>query len=192
MLHLHQPTDEGWFDRIEPHLNTVLLDHAHLEKRAASAAMSMMFRYTDKPDLARALAEVVHEEIEHFTQMLDILADRGVAYENIEPASYAGRLMKKTARKDPDALLDKLLVSSLIEARSCERFKILSERIEAAELAEFYRELMVSEARHHTLYTGIARQLFPEDRVDQRLEELAQLEWDAIRQSTEAPRLHSF
>lgn len=192
MLHLHKPTDEGWFDRVEPHLDTILLDHAHLEKRAASAAMSMMFRYTDKPDLARALAEVVHEEVEHFTQMLDILADRGVAYESIEPASYAGRLMKQTAKKDPDALLDKLIVSSLIEARSCERFRLLADRLDDPELAEFYRELMVSEARHHTLYTNIARELFDTERVNRRLDELARIEWEALTASTEAPRLHSF
>jgi tRNA-(ms[2]io[6]A)-hydroxylase len=192
MLHLHKPTDSGWFGRIEPHLDTVLLDHAHLEKRAASAAMSMMFRYTDKPNLARALAEVVHEEVEHFTRMLDILDDRGVAYESIEPASYAGRLMKQTAKSDPDALLDKLIVSSLIEARSCERFQILAECVDDDSLADFYHELMVSEARHHTLYTNIARELFPTERVETRLDELAQLEWDALAASTEAPRLHSF
>lgn len=192
MLHLHQSTDKGWFDRIAPHLNTVLLDHTHLEKRAASAAMNMMFRYTKHTELARALAEVVHEEMEHFTQMLDILEDRGVTYDKMEPADYAGILMKATTKQDPDALLDKLLVSSLIEARSCERFGILADRIDDSELADFYRDLMVSEARHHTLYTNIARKIFEAERVAERLDELARVEWDAIKASTGKPRLHSF
>ncbi len=192
MLHLHKPTDAGWFGRIEPHLDTILLDHTHLEKRAASAAMSMMFRYTDKPELAKLLAEVVHEELDHFTQMLDILAERGVAYEPIEPASYAARLMRQTAKKDPDALLDKLLVSSLIEARSCERFQVLAENVDDVELRDFYADLMVSEARHHTLYTNLAREMFDAETVRSRLDELAKLEWRALSEATEAPRLHSF
>lgn len=192
MLHLAAPTDDGWFDRIRDHIPTILLDHTHLEKRAGSTAMSMIFRYADKPSIARALSEVVIEEMTHFTRMVDVLEAREIDLVRLEPAPYAGHLAKHARKQDPDALMDKLLVASLIEARSCERFQILADRVEDEELATLYAELYKDEARHHTLYTSLARQIFDPDEVNERLDELAALEVEALEQSAGLPRLHSF
>lgn len=192
MLHLAAPTDPGWFARIQPHLHDILLDHTHLEKRAASTAMSMLFRYADKPALAKSLGEVVQEEMEHFVRMVNVLEAYEIPLVRMEPAPYAGKLAKHARKKDPEALLDKLLVASLIEARSCERFQILAANVDDPFLATLYAELYRDEARHHTLYTGLARELFDPDEVTQRLDELAALEVQAIAHSDGAPRLHSF
>ena len=192
MLHLAAPTDEGWFERVREHLPVLLLDHTHLEKRAGSTALSMLFRYPERPTLARRLGEVVQEEMEHFVRMVGVLEARDIALRRLEPAPYAGELVGAARRQDPEALLDKLLVAALIEARSCERFQILAERIEDPELAALYAELYADEARHHTLYTSLARELFDPDEVDARLDELAAAELEALRASAGLPRLHSW
>ncbi len=192
MLHLAAPTDAGWYARIAPHLPTLLIDHAHLEKRAASTAMSMIFRYSDQHELARALAEVVHEELEHFTRMLGLLEARGLSLVRLEPAPYAAKLASHARKGDPEALLDRLLIASLIEARSCERFQILAAQVEDAELGQFYAELYRDEARHHTLYTNLAREQFGHEVVSARLDELAAYEVEALKQSAGEPRLHAW
>lgn len=192
MLNLAAPTDPEWFDRIEPELDKILLDHTHLEKRAASTAMSMIFRYSGREGLPRVLSSIVREEMEHFEQMLDVLDDQGVAFARLEPAPYAKKLVKNIRTHEPETLLDKLLVAGLIEARSCERFKILSERLDQPELAAYYAELFESEARHYTIYTDLARRYFPAETVKNRLEEMAEAEVDALRASAGLARLHSW
>lgn len=192
MLHLAAPTDAGWFDRVCADLDTILVDHTHLEKRAASNALSMIFRYIERLDLVRALSEIVHEEMEHFTQMLDVLEARGIYFDRLSPAPYAATLVGHARRDEPDALLDKLLISGLIEARSCERFQILAARLEDRELADFYADLARQEAVHHVTYTNLARQYFGEEVVKTRLQELAQKESEALAAGRGEPRLHSF
>ena len=195
MLHLSAPTDAGWFERVKHHLPTLLLDHTHLEKRAGSTAMSMIFRYADQATLAKALGEVVQEEMDHFVRMVNVLEERNITLERLEPSGYAASLAKNTRKKDPEALLDKLIVAALIEARSCERFQILAENLkdDEPELAELYAELYKDEARHHTLYTRLAYQIFDRDEVSTRLKELADLEVKALQDAgTKPPRLHSF
>jgi tRNA 2-(methylsulfanyl)-N6-isopentenyladenosine37 hydroxylase len=190
MLHLKKATAPDWFDRISSDLDSVLIDHTHLEKRAASTALAMVFRYTGRPNLARRVGDVVREEMEHFLLMLDVLERRGVEFIRLDPAPYAASLASHCRRDEPHALLDKLLVAAFIEARSCERFRILSERLEDPELQTLYADLFESEARHHTLYTGLARDYFPETVVTERLEELAELELLALAKGTDQIRLH--
>ena len=192
MLNLASDTDAGWFDRVADHLDVILVDHCHLEKRAASNALNMIFRYTGREGLPRALSSVVTEEMEHFEMMLDVLDARGVEFVRLTPGPYAAHLLEAARRQEPKAFLDRLLVAALIEARSCERFKILSERLDDPKLVEFYADLVISEARHHTLYTGMARQFFPADEVKERLHELAEIEAEAIEKSRGEPRLHSW
>ena len=192
MLHLKTATDPGWFARIADDLDIILLDHTHLEKRAGSTAMSMIFRYADKPALARGLAEVVQEEMEHFVRMVDVLEERGVAMRRLHPSTYASSLAAHARKHDPDALLDKLLVASLIEARSCERFQILAQQLPDPKLATLYDDLYRDEARHHTLYAGLAREIFGDEVTHDRLDVLATAEVQALKEATGEPRLHSF
>lgn len=192
MLNLAAPTDPEWFDRIEPHLDTILIDHTHLEKRAASTALSMIFRYTGREALPQTLSGIVREEMEHFEQMLDVLASRGVELARLDPAPYAKKLVKNIRTHEPETLLDKLLVAGLIEARSCERFKILAERLDDRDLADYYGELFESEARHYTVYTDLARRYFPQETVKARLQEMAQAELEALQASRGMARLHSW
>lgn len=191
MLHLQEPTDSGWYDRVRDHLPTIMVDHAHLEKRAASTALNLIFRYTSRMDLVRGLTQVVQEEMEHFDQVLDLLDERDIDFIKLTPAPYAQHLVGSLSKQEPQALLDRLVASAFIEARSCERFQILGENVEDEALAAFYTDLAAQEARHHTLYTTIARTHFGKDVVDARLLELGEIEAQAVRAGTE-PRLHSF
>lgn len=192
MLNLAEPTDDGWYERVRDHLDTILIDHAHLEKRAASTALSMIFRYTGRAGLARQLSAVVQEEMDHFSRMLDVLEARGVELIRLDPAPYASKLVKAVRTDEPNTFLDKLLVAGLIEARSCERFAILSEQVEDKALAAFYRELFETEAMHYTLYTNLARDHFSKAVVKERLKELAMVEVEALRAGGDTPRLHSY
>jgi len=192
MLSLAVPTDEGWFDRVVDHLDTILIDHCHLEKRAASNALNLIFRYTGRDTLPRALSEVVREEMDHFEMMLDVLDERGVEFIRLTPSAYASHLKDAIRRQEPGSFLDRLLMAGLIEARSCERFQVLSERLEDPNLAQLYADLVISEARHHTLYVNLARKFYDHDEVKSRLNELAAVEAEAIQLSTKEPRLHSF
>ena len=192
MLHLAEPTRPEWFESIEPHLDLILIDHAHLEKRAASTALSMIFHYTGLEGVPRRLSDVVQEEMEHFTRMLDLLDARGVELIRLDPAPYAKELVREIRNHEPERFLDRMLVAALIEARSCERFSVLAENLDDPRLKEFYYELFESEARHYTLYTGIARLHFPEEVVKVRLKELATLEVQALRKGQDLPRLHSY
>lgn len=192
MLHLASRTDDSWFERISDDLESVLIDHTHLEKRAASTALAMIFRYTSRRRLARELSQVVREEMEHFEQMLDVLDDRGIEFARLDPAPYAKELVRNVRTHEPETLLDKLLVAALIEARSCERFQVLAQKLDDPELADFYADLATQEARHHTLYTGLAREYFDADAVRRRLDELADAEVAALEASEGLPRLHSW
>lgn len=192
MLHLAAPTDSGWFDRVRDHLDLLLIDHTHLEKRAGSNAMNMVFRYARFGKLVRALSGVVHEEMDHFVRMMDVLDARGLEFSKLEPAPYATTLAESARKAEPHQLLDRLLVASLIEARSCERFQILADSVDDAALRDLYADLYKDEARHHTLYTSLARDQFSADEVRVRLDELAEAEVAALRASAGLPRLHSW
>ena len=192
MLNLAEPTRPEWFDSVVNHLDLLLIDHAHLEKRAASTALSMIFHYTGMEGVPRGLSDVVQEEMEHFTRMLDLLEKREIELIRLDPAPYAKELVRAIRTHEPERFLDRMLVAALIEARSCERFSVLAERLDDPELVAFYSDLFESEARHYTLYTGIARLHFSEEVVKTRLQELARLEVEALKKGQDLPRLHSY
>jgi len=175
MLHLAAPTRESWLGEATADPETLLLDHAHCEKKAAGTALNLMFRYADQPFLQRPLSELAREELEHFELVMDVLRDRGWAFRKLRAGGYGARLMEGVRRGEPQRLLDTLLVCALIEARSCERMKLLSEGFldTDPELAELYRSLLASEARHFSLYTDLAAQRFGRDAVKERLPVLA-------------------
>ena len=193
MLHLCSKTSTRWFPRVRKHLDEVLLDHAHCEKKAAGAAIKLLFSYPHHRFLQEPLAELAREELEHFQQVLGRLDRRGIRYETLKPSPYGMALHSNTRRDEPDRLVDVLLISALIEARSCERFQILGEalREEDPELAALYRSLLACEAKHHGVYVELAAELVERSELEARLEELARAEAEIISRPCEWVRLHA-
>ena len=191
MLNLAAPTRPDWLEEARADIDTVLLDHAHCEKKAASTAMNLIFRYVEEPGLMAPLSALAREELGHFELMLKVLAERGVSFRRIEPSPYAGQLLKAVRKDEPHRLLDTLLCCSLIEARSCERMKLLAESLEDAKIAGLYRSLLASEARYHHGYVEMAMERFGRDATRARLAELAAHE--AVILETPGPvlRMHS-
>ncbi len=191
MLHLQSDTPPAWLEAVAADPELLLLDHAHCEKKAASTAINLMFRYADKPGIVRAMSALAQEELRHFDEVLDLLAARGRSFERLDPSPYAGRLLAGARKEEPQRLLDALLCCALIEARSCERMKRLAEGLADPELATLYKGLLASEARHFQTYVDLALEHFPEAEVRQRLAELAAHEARVLVGSGEPPRMHS-
>jgi tRNA 2-(methylsulfanyl)-N6-isopentenyladenosine37 hydroxylase len=191
MLHLQSRTDARWLGQVDAHLDEILIDHAHCEKKAAGTALNLIFHYVEDVELCREMTEIVNEELEHFHLVLDLLARRGVRFRRLKPSQYGRKLNDLVCKQEPQRAVDRLLVAGLIEARSCERFQALSEHVEDAELAAFYRSLFESEARHHAAYTQLAMHFAPEQEVMRRLDELAAAEAAIIGAGEDLPRMHS-
>ena len=195
VLHLASQTEAEWgrwaIDNIDP----ILLDHAHCEKKAASNAVNLIFRYTDQAELMAPLSALAREELEHFELVMEHLARRGITFARQYPSPYAGELMKACRAEEPARLLDTLLCASLIEARSCERMQhvhcaLADAGIDPA-LTELYAGLLASEARHHATYVDLARQHAPDEDVPARLAELAAHEAAVVAALPHEPRLHN-
>lgn len=191
MLRLAAPTRPGWIDEAVAHVDEVLVDHAHCEKKAAATAVGFLFRYPQHTALLAPLSALAREELEHFELVLDVLHRRGVRFEKQLPSPYAERLHVAVRRVEPDRLLDSLLACALIEARSCERMKLLADHLPDAELAGLYRSLLASEARHFQLYVELASELCGRDATRTRLGELAEHEAACLVEPGPEPRVHS-
>jgi len=191
MLRLARPTDPSWAERVLPDLDEVLVDHAHLEKKAASTALNLMFRYPQDQGLMLPLSELAREELRHFEAVLSWLERRGVSFRALVPSAYAKELHGAVRRQEPHRLLDTLLICALIESRSCERMKLLAEALPEGELKVFYRSLLESEAHHHALYVDLAIERFGKVEALGRLAELAVHESDVIEGLPREARLHS-
>ena len=191
MLHLHCDTPVRWLGQVDSDLESILIDHAHCEKKAAGTALNLIFAYVEDVELCRAMTEIVNEELEHFHMVLGLLDRRNIRFRRLMPSSYGRELNDLVRKQEPQRAVDRLLVAGLIEARSCERFHVLAQHVQDAELAEFYRSLFESEARHHTTYTRLAKNFAPDVEVVRRLEELAAAEAAIITRGEELPRMHS-
>ncbi|MFN9879927.1 MAG: tRNA isopentenyl-2-thiomethyl-A-37 hydroxylase MiaE, partial [Planctomycetota bacterium] len=142
-------------------------------------------------ELCRELAVIVNEELAHFQQVLDLLEKRNIRFGRLVPGGYGRQLNDLVRKFEPHRAIDRLLVASLIEARSCERFDLLARHVEDPELRDFYASLFESEARHHTTYVRMAKYFGDDADVKQRLEELAALEAEIIHRGDPLPRMHS-
>ncbi len=197
MLHLAAPTAPQWAPWALSQLDEILLDHAHCEKKAASTAVNLIFRYQDKRPLMVPLARLAREELAHFELVLEHVDRRGGVFERQHPSGYAPELMKVVRRKEPLRLIDTLLCCAMIEARSCERMQLLAEALEAdgrdPELTGLYRGLLASEARHHSTYLDVLRalELLEEEPLRERLGEVAAFEAEVIAALPGEARLHS-
>lgn len=191
MLQLQSATSRRWLDSVLENLPELLIDHAHCEKKAASTAMNLLFAYVDREELALEMAEIVVEELAHFRLVLELLRRRGIPFRRLKPSNYGGALADLVRRQEPQRAVDRLLIAGLIEARSCERFRILKEEVADDDLSEFYGGLFESEARHHATYVRLAGLFAPEKDVADRLQELGLAEAEIIAQGDPFPRMHS-
>jgi tRNA-(ms[2]io[6]A)-hydroxylase len=191
MLSLQSHTAQRWLQQIDTGLDEILIDHAHCEKKAAGTAMNLIFAYVEHELLCREMIEIVNEELDHFRQVLDLLASRGIRFRRLTPSSYGRRLNDLVRKFEPQRAVDRLLVAGLIEARSCERFDLLRRHGPDTQLAEFYESLFESEARHHSTYVRLAKTFASEQDVTQRLHELAAAEAEIIAEGDPLPRMHS-
>lgn len=199
MLHLASTTAPQWCERALAEIDELLLDHAHCEKKAASTALSLIFRYPERAALITPLSELAREELDHFEQVVALLRARGREFERLTPSPYAAKLMQAVRTHEPARLLDTLLCCALIEARSCERMQVLARAFESRvdqpgmrELFELYDGLLASEARHFATYVDLARRcgLVDEDALLGRLRELAEHEAEVLRAATGSARMH--
>jgi tRNA-(ms[2]io[6]A)-hydroxylase len=185
------PTPERWLAQVSAHLDELLIDHAHCEKKAAGVAMNLLFAYVDRVELVRALSEIVQEELGHFHLVLNLLERRGIRFRKLPASAYAGRLHALASKQEPMRAVDRLLIAALIEARSCERFALLRDGLADAELASFFGSLFESEARHHVTYVRLAKLFAEDETVDARLDELANEEARLVEAGEPLPRVHS-
>ena len=190
MLPLRTPTDPRWLELAVAHFDEVLVDHAHCEKKAAASAMALVSAYPDHDVLIKRLARLAHEELRHFRQVYDRISARGLVLGKDEGDPYVQELIRLVRTTPNERRTDRLLVSALIEARSCERLTLLGEGLPDEELRAFYRTLARAEGGHYTLFVDLAELYDEPSRVQTRLAELADAESAIVRRLPVRPRIH--
>jgi tRNA-(ms[2]io[6]A)-hydroxylase len=170
MLGLKLKTDPRWVTIVESNIEEILTDHAWCEQKAATNVITLITQNSEHEELVTALLEIAKEELEHFQMVHNIIKERGLTLGRERKDHYVNELFKflKKDGSRNEAFVDRLLFSAMIEARSCERFKVLSQNIQDPELAKFYKDLMISEAGHYTTFLGFARKYSEKVDVDKR------------------------
>jgi len=191
VLNLDSDTSARWLVQALANLDDILVDHAHCEKKAAGAAIRLLFRYPEHGFLQEPLSQLAREELEHFERVLGALQQRGMPFGRQRPSAYGGKLHALVRQGEPDRLVDLLLVCALIEARSCERFKLLAGAVPDPDLSALYAELLACEARHHQTYVELAGRLQSPSVVRERLACLAREEAAILAEPTPLARLHA-
>ncbi len=185
MFRLKLPTDPRWANIAEGNLEEILSDHAWCEQKAATNATHLIIQNSEKPELVSAMLEISIEEMEHFKMVHDIILERGYEFKRERKDDYVGELAKYMKQNSDGSresgLIERLLFAAMIEARSCERFRVLSDNIEDQKLAKFYRDLMESEANHYTVFIGFARKYAETIDVEKRWEEWLEHEAEIIK-----------
>ena len=192
MLGLKFETSTSWVEVAKNGLEQVFTDHAFAEQKAASNAVSIIINYSEETELVRAMSDIAIEEMEHFKMVHEFMVARGMVLGREEKNDYAKHLhsfFPKTKDRT-DALIQRLLIAAMIEARSCERFKVFSENIQDKELADFYRDLMVSEANHYVLFLNFARTFGERNEVDKKWNELLEFEAEIMRDLGTTETIH--
>jgi len=192
MLKLKLPTDPRWVNLAENNIEEILTDHAFCEQKAASTAISLLVTYPEHSELVTEMAALAREEMSHFEMVHKRLLERGFVLGRERKDEYVARINQffpKTGDRD-ERLINRLLIAALIEARSCERFKVLSENISDQELSDFYRKLMVSEANHYTMFLRLARKYGKREEVDSKWEDLLEYEGEVIRDFGKKEHIH--
>jgi tRNA-(ms[2]io[6]A)-hydroxylase len=188
---LAAPTRREWLEQVCAAPDLLLIDHAHCERKAAGAALQLMFRYPSDGDLARVLSPLAREELEHFERVQALLDRRGIPLRPLAAPPYGAALARLVRRQEPGRMLDSLLVAGLIEARSHERMALLAAHSPDAELRSLYGELLASEARHFGIYWVLCERRWPRQAVIERLQVLAAEEAALLSRLHPQPRMHS-
>lgn len=193
VLGLELPTDPRWINIAEKNIEDILVDHAYCEQKAASSCISLIISYPEKKNLVEALTPVVAEEWSHFERVLEQLKKRGYQLGFQRKDEYVEQLQKivKKGGNRNQQLVEKLLMNALIEARSCERFRLLWKEIGDAELSKFYYELMVSEAGHYRNFLLLAKEFMDEAEVERRWREILSEEAEIVKNlAVRGDRIH--
>jgi len=192
MLGLKLPTDPRWADIAEKNIEEILIDHAWCEQKAASTAISLIINYPEYTDLVKEMTLLAQEEMSHFKLVHDKMIERGYTLGWHRSDAYVKELLaffpKGGSRQTQ--LIHRLLYAALIEARSCERFKLLSTQLEEQELRNFYRKLMESEANHYTMFLKFARQYGARKEVDQKWQDLLDFEAKIMQSFSQGDGIH--
>ena len=192
MLGLKLPSDPRWVNIAEKNLNEILSDHAFCEQKAASTAISLIVSFPEYTELVQEMISLVEEEISHFKMVHDLIIERGYSLGRDRKDEYVSKLLRffpKGGSRNTQ-LVHRLLLAALIEARSCERFRLLSEKLEDKKLANFYKKLMISEANHYTLFLSLARKYGEINDVNQKWNSLLEFEKEIIKKLTNSHTIH--
>lgn len=193
MLRLQLPTDPRWVNIVKKNIDEILTDHAYCEQKAANSAISIIIGFPEKSELVTAMINLAEEEISHFKMVHQLILKRGFSLGRERKDEYVRKLQTyfpKGGSRETH-LVHKLLIAGLIEARSCERFRLLSEKLEDPELCKFYRKLMISEAHHYTLFLKLARQYAPESiDVEEKWNGLLHFEADIMKSLCKEETIH--
>ena len=192
MLGLKLPTDPRWVNIVEKNIGEILTDHAFCEQKAASTAISLIVTYPEYSDLVTAMTALAREEMGHFRMVHDRILQKGLVLGRDRRDEYVVRLMTFFPKGGSrlDNLIHRLLYAALIEARSCERFRLLSENLENRDLAEFYRSLMASEANHYTMFLNFARKYGNREEVDTKWQDLLVYEAEIMKGLGNSEAIH--
>ena len=192
MLGLKLPTDPRWVNIVEKNIEEILTDHAFCEQKATSTAISLIVSFPEYTDLVQEMVALVKEEISHFKMVHDIMIERGWTLGRDRRDDYVIQLVKFFPKggSRTTQLVHRLLYAALIEARSCERFRLLSEELQDKELAIFYKKLMVSEANHYTMFLGFARQYGDRKDVDEKWQQLLEYEAEIMKGLGKTETIH--
>jgi tRNA-(ms[2]io[6]A)-hydroxylase len=183
-------TPPDWADYALQDFDHFLIDHASCERKASAVGMSFVVRYPDRQPLLQPMIQFAREELEHFHQVYKLIEERGLSLQPDEEDEYVSILMKAVRTGREERLLDRLLVSGLIEARGCERLTLIAEKLTDPKLKSFYSRLARAEAHHHTLFIDLAETFFSKEVIDLRMQELLQIESNAIQSVPYRHALH--
>ena len=192
MLGLQFETETSWAEIAKDDLQQILTDHAFLEQKAASNAVSIIINYSEETALVKEMSSIAIEEMQHFKMVHSLMVKRGMVLGREQKNDYAIRLQKffNKTKDRTEALVQRLLVAALIEARSCERFKVFSENMEDQELSKFYSNLMISEANHYTTFLKFAREYQDREIVDQKWNALLAFEAEMMKERGNLAKIH--
>ena len=192
MLGLKLPTDPRWVNIVEKNIDEILTDHAYCEQKAASTAISLIVSFPEYSELVEEMVALSREEMGHFKMVHDLIKARGKKLGRDRKDDYVIQLVTFFPKggSRTTQLVHRLLYAALIEARSCERFRLLSEALTDLKLAEFYRKLMVSEASHYTMFLQFARQYGDKEEVDEKWQQLLTYEADIMKNLSSSESIH--